>query len=277
MIVGTVSALARSCHPAPTVAVTTFSTVLAATAGNGVGTCALLAAAVLAGQLSIGWSNDWLDRGRDRVAHRADKPLATGELSARTAELAIVVALVACVALSLALGWRAGLLHLAAVGCGWVYNVWLKATWFSWLPYAAAFAALPAIATLALPQHVAPAGWVVGTGACLGVAANLTNSLPDFAGDRATGIRGLPHRIGARPSLIVAALLLVGASLLAALGPAGPASALGWTAVAVSVAVALGGPAAVWQQATSRWPFYGLVLVVGLDLAVIVVDGARLR
>jgi 4-hydroxybenzoate polyprenyltransferase len=257
--------------------VTAFSTVLAVTAGNAAGTCTLLALAVLSGQLSIGWSNDRLDMARDRTVDRTDKPLATGELPARIAELAIAAALAACVALSLALGWRAGLLHLAAVGCGWVYNLRFKATWFSWLPYAAAFAALPAIATLALPQHPAPPGWVVGAGACLGVTANLTNALPDLAGDRATGIRGLPHRIGGRASLVLAGLLLVAAAVLVALGPRGAVSPLGWTAVAVAVLAATAGPAAVWRDPISTLPFYGIILAVGLDLAVIVGDGHRLR
>ena len=115
---------------------------------------------------------------------------------------AIGVALLVTVAFSLSLGWRAGLLHLAAVGCCWLYNAWLKATWLSWLPYAAAFGALPAIATLALPTHPAPAAWVVAAGAAFGVAANLTNALPDLADDRLTGVAGLPHRIGTRASFV---------------------------------------------------------------------------
>ena len=45
------------------------------------GTAALVVAAVLAGQLSVGWSNDLVDVGRDRRAGRTDKPLATGEAS----------------------------------------------------------------------------------------------------------------------------------------------------------------------------------------------------
>jgi 4-hydroxybenzoate polyprenyltransferase len=277
VIVATAGALARACHPAPTAAVTAFSTVLAVTAGNDAATCALLAAAVLAGQLSIGWSNDWLDRGRDRAVHRADKPLATGELAPRIAARALGAAVLACLGLSLALGWRAGLLHLAAVGCGWAYNLGLKSSWLSWLPYAAAFAALPAIATLALPQHAAPAGWVVGAGACLGVAANLTNALPDLAGDRATGVRGLPHRIGGRASLTSAGLLLVGAGVLVTAGPPTTVSALGWAAIAVSALVAVAAPLTFWRRPTSRRPFYGLVLAVALDLAVIVADGGRLH
>ena len=273
----TASALARSCHPAPTAGVTAFATVLAATAGNGAGACTVLALAVLAGQLSIGWSNDRLDAARDQAVVRTDKPLATGELAFRTVEMAIAVALLVCVACSLALGWRAGLLHLAAVACGWLYNLWLKATWFSWLPYAAAFGALPAIAVLAVPGHPAPAAWPVVAGACLGVAAHLTNVLPDLAGDRATGIRGLPHRIGARPALALAGSLLVAATACAVFGPPGAVSVLGWFAFAVSLAAAVIGPAALWHRPTAKLPFYAIFVVVALDLAVIVADGHRLR
>jgi 4-hydroxybenzoate polyprenyltransferase len=259
------------------VAVTVFATVLAATAGNSAATCALLAVAVLAGQLSIGWSNDRLDARRDEIAGRADKPLATGELPARAVEAATGVALLVTIGFSLSLGWRAGLLHLAAVACGWSYNLWLKATWFSWLPYAAAFGALPAIATLALPAHDAPAAWVVAAGALFGVSANLTNALPDLAGDRLTGIRGLPHRLGARASLLLASGLLIAATGCVAFGPPGGVPALGWAALGLSV---LAAPAAVVLAArnpTDRSPFYGIVAVVGLDLALIVLSGHHLR
>ena len=44
---------------------------------------ALVVAAVLAGQLSIGWLNDVLDAERDRTAGRADKPVAAGAVSRR--------------------------------------------------------------------------------------------------------------------------------------------------------------------------------------------------
>ena len=41
----------------------------------------LVAAAVLAGQLSVGWLNDYLDADRDRAVRRADKPVVTGALT----------------------------------------------------------------------------------------------------------------------------------------------------------------------------------------------------
>ncbi|HEU5266645.1 MAG TPA: UbiA family prenyltransferase, partial [Jatrophihabitans sp.] len=229
------SALARSCHPAPTCAVTAFGALLAVTAGTGPARACLMAAAVLFGQLSIGWSNDRFDAERDRTVNRLDKPIARGEISLRSVDAAIATALVATVALSLSLGWRAGLLHLAAVGCGWLYNFWLKRTWWSWLPYAAAFGALPGVATFASPGHPAPAGWVVAAGALLGVTAHLTNALPDLAGDAATQVRGLPHRLGPRRSLVLATVLLLASSILIVFGPPGATRPIGWVGLVLDV------------------------------------------
>ena len=62
--------------------------------------------AVFAGQLTIGWSNDLVDAERDRRSGRTDKPVAGGELAERLLRRAIGAAVVACVGLSLACGWR---------------------------------------------------------------------------------------------------------------------------------------------------------------------------
>lgn len=57
--------LLQAAHPAPSAAVTAVVTALAAASGrSGVGTV-LIAAAVLSGQLSVGWSND-LIRSEER-------------------------------------------------------------------------------------------------------------------------------------------------------------------------------------------------------------------
>ena len=271
------SALARSCHPAPTVAVTVFVTVLGVTAHNSAGTCAILAAAALCGQLSIGWTNDRYDAGRDRAAGREDKPLAQGEIALRTADAAIVAVALVTVALSLALGWRAGLLHIGAVACGWIYNFWLKSTWWSWLPYAVAFGALPGIATLALPTHPGPALWVIAAGALLGVAANLTNALPDLAGDARTGVSGLPHRIGPRPSLVLATALLISATVIVVFGPRGSVPTLAWALFGVVVVAAIAGLGWAWRRPTSKSAFYGIMASVAVDIVLIALNGKGLH
>src|SRR5688572_6218360 len=79
-----VRGLVLATHAGPTVAVTTVATLLAVAAGVGPARTALLCVAVLAGQASIGWSNDWLDAGRDRAVARADKPVVQGAVEPAT-------------------------------------------------------------------------------------------------------------------------------------------------------------------------------------------------
>jgi 4-hydroxybenzoate polyprenyltransferase len=271
------SSLARSCHPAPTAAVTVFSLLLGWAGGVQLATLPVLGAAVLCGQLSIGWSNDRIDAGRDRDVGRADKPLAAGEVQLRTADAAIAGALVGVVALSLALGWRAGLVHLAAVGCGWLYNAGLKSTVVSPLPYALAFGALPAVATLAAPGHPAPAAWCVVAGALIGSAANFANAVPDIAEDRSTGVLGLPHRVGERGSIAVAGTLLLGGAICATFGPPGAPPAAAWAGLG-AIAALLG--AAAWHTRTpagARTAFQWLMGIAGLDVVLVTLTGSPLH
>jgi 4-hydroxybenzoate polyprenyltransferase len=262
--------LLRSCHPVPCAAVTIFAVVLGVKAGNTTPTCVLLAVAVLLGQLSIGWSNDRLDAARDRAAGRTDKPLADDEATRRVVDRAIAAAVAGTIAFSLALGWRAGVLHLIAVSCGWLYNLALKSTWLSWLPYAVAFGALPGIATLARADHQAPAVWGVAAGALLGVTAHVTNTLPDLQADRATGIVGFPHRIGPRAALLVAAAALLVGSVLLVLAPPGSPSAIRWSGLGIVIALTALGSVLAWQRPDTPWPFYATIAVVALDVALLV-------
>jgi 4-hydroxybenzoate polyprenyltransferase len=266
-------ALLGSCHPAPCVAVTVFVTVLGATAGNSAATCTLLAAAVLSGQLSIGWSNDRIDARRDAEVGRTDKPLAVGAVPPRLTDAAIGVALALTIGLSLALGWRAGLLHLAAVACGWAYNLGVKATVLSWLPYALAFGSLPAIATLALPAPRLAGWWALLGGACLGVAAHLANVLPDIGDDLRTGVRGLPHRLGAQRSLILAAGLLVAATALITLTSRRPAD---WVVLGVVAVVVIGALPVRLRQPAARSSFILIMLLAAVDVALLATTSGRL-
>ncbi len=266
-------ALARACHPAPCVAVTTFAFVLGVLAGAGTPTAALFAAAVLAGQLSIGWSNDRLDAARDLAAGRSDKPFAGGRFPIGSLTAATGVSALVCVALSLSLGWAAGLVHLGAVGCGWLYNAGLKATLLSWLPYALAFGALPVIACLAAPGHRLAPWWLVGASAVLGVVANLVNTLPDQEADALTGVRAAAHRLGARGSLLVSGVLLLISTGQLVFGPAGSPSAAGWGGLGLAMLLVAVGLPWAWRRPTSRATFLGLIVFVALQLALLVLGG----
>ena len=61
---GRARAWAKACHPGPTAAVTIIVTMLAGAAGRTGAGLVLVAAAVLCGQLSVGWSNDARDADR---------------------------------------------------------------------------------------------------------------------------------------------------------------------------------------------------------------------
>jgi 4-hydroxybenzoate polyprenyltransferase len=194
---GKAIALARCCHPEPTAAVTTLTTALALFAGRGLGSV-WVAAAVLTGQLSVGWANDYLDRDVDMRAGRMEKPIAAGRIAATTVRNAAIVALVLAVPLSLASGLPAALVHFAALALAHVYNLALKSTVLSIVPYALAFSLLPAFVTLGLgPRAHWPAWWIMVAAGALGSAGHFTQVLPDLQSDAGVGVRGLPQVLGA--------------------------------------------------------------------------------
>lgn len=211
-----VIALARSSHPGPTIVVTIVATVLGVAVSYSWWRLIVLGLVVLCGQLSIGFSNDWLDAGRDAAVNRRDKPTALGQISPAVVRRAAFVAAAASVALSLLLGPAAAIANLICFGMGWAYNLGLKSTLASIVPYLVCFGLLPAVATLGLVPPRMPAAWVLAAGALLGAAAHLTNVLPDLEDDRSTGIRGLPHVMGARASGIAAFVCLAVAGGLVA-------------------------------------------------------------
>ena len=222
---------------------TAFATAYAAAVGLPGGRVALVAVAVLLGQLSIGWCNDWVDAPRDVAAGRLDKPAATGEVPPRLLAVVAVAALVACAGASLALGLLAAGVQAYALTVlgGWTYDLWLKPTPASFVPYAVAFGALPAVVTLsAAPPHLPEAGVMAGA-ALLGLAAHFTNTVGDTEADAATGVRGLPQRLGPAVSLRVSAALVV----LAAVALLTAARGAGAATLAVLVAGALLGGAGV--------------------------------
>ena len=259
----------RACHPGPATAVTVVLTAYGVSAGLSPARVVLITATVLAGQLSIGWSNDLIDAARDRSVGRADKPLATGELSTTTARLACVLAVLATVVLSLSCGLVAGLLHLGCVAAGWAYNLGLKATVFSWLPYAMAFGGYPIVVTLAEPGAGPPPWFVPAAGALLGVGAHLVNVLPDLAEDEATGVRGLPHRVGHRRASLLAVANLAAATVLLVFGVVDAVPGAVLALVLATVAVLVGST----LVARGRMPFRAAIGIALVDVLLLVLAG----
>jgi 4-hydroxybenzoate polyprenyltransferase len=264
--------LAGACHPAPTAAVTTVTVLLAAGVGLGAGTVVLIGAAVFTGQLSIGWSNDRIDAARDRAAGRTDKPTATGRVTVPALTVAAASALAATVVLSALLPLKAAIAALLLVAAGWAYNLGLKSTVFSGAAYVVGFGALPAVPYFAKPGHPWPPWWVPAVGALLGFGAHFANVLPDLKDDAATGVRGLPHRLGPRTSVIVMAAALAAASVVLGTGPSSAstafaigASAAGLLAASAAAVVSVRAPD---SPAAFRITMAIALLDVGLLIAV---------
>ena len=189
---------------------------LALTAGRGAGTLWVVLA-VLAGQLYVGWSNDYLDRHRDREAGRTDKPIAADRINARTVGVAAVVALIAALPLSLASGIAATIVHFAGLASATAYNRGLKRTPLSALPFVFSFGLVPAFVTLGLARAHWPPVWVMVAAALIGVGGHFAQSRPDVVADRMQGATGLPQLAGERGSAVLAAVLLAaGAAAIAA-------------------------------------------------------------
>lgn len=267
---GVVVPLLRAAHFGPSVAVTAIVALLALALDLSAYQGVVVTAAAFTGQLTIGWGNDLLDAHRDREVGRHDKPLVSGELAPSLVLRCLVVAAVGCVLLSFLAGWRSGMTHLAlGVASGHLYNLYFKATLWSWLPYAVAFGALPAVVSLAGSPSQWPPTWMVGTAAMLGVAAHFLNTLPDFDDDAATGVRGLPHRMGAVRSRLTATALLVLGTVVAVLGPVGVPATWGWAALAVVVALA-----ALALFGRGKAPFYAAVAIALVDVVLLAVVAA---
>jgi len=265
--------LLRACHPEPTAAVTIMTTAFAVATGRGTAGAFWVGAAVLAGQLSVGWSNDYVDRDRDVVARRPDKPIAAGVVAARTVGVAAAVALLGATALSFASGWRAATAHLVGVAAGWSYNLGVKSTAASVVPYLAAFGAAPAFVVLGLPGHPLPPAWLVAAGGLLGAGAHFVNVLPDLDDDLRTGVRGLPHRLGRRASMASAVVSLAGASAILAVAPAGGVDALGVGVLVVTCGL-LGVALLAGRRTGSRAAFRIALLIAILDVALLITRGS---
>ncbi|HSP09112.1 MAG TPA: UbiA family prenyltransferase [Candidatus Dormibacteraeota bacterium] len=211
--------LLKCSHPEPVFAVTTIVTLLAVAAGRGPGRVTLMALAVFTGQLFVGWTNDLLDAGLDAAGGREDKPLAGGRVPARRVRTAAAIAGFLTIPFSLLVGLGSGAAHLVAVAAATSYNLGLKRTPFSILPYAVAFGLLPAFVTLAPPHSHLPALWATAAGALLGGGAHFIQTLSDIERDRQAGIRGLPHVLGRRASAFAGPMLMAGSAVCVGLGP----------------------------------------------------------
>ena len=200
--------LLKAAHFGPTVLVVGITFVLALTQFS-IGDAAFIALAFLLGQLVVGWTNDLVDFPRDNAAMRFNKPLVAGKITELTLRISIVIALVGALIISLLspLGIDGAAIHFLGLLSATAYNVKLKSTVFSVVPYIFSFGSLPWAIYLASGSR--PPTWIVLGFILFASAFHFLNVLKDLESDVAQQVMGLPQVMGRKKSIVTAALLAV--------------------------------------------------------------------
>ena len=200
----------RAAHFGPTLIVTT-TTFLLALSQYSIIEALIVAIAIFAGQLVVVWSNDCIDAPLDIAAQRTKKPIVGKEINIDQLRKSIVIALIAALLLSLIspLGLIGTLIHFLGILSATLYNLKLKSTILSPLPYIVSFGALPW--AIYLPTGNQPPLWLFIDFMLIAVAFHFFNVLKDFQWDIKQGVLGLPQRLGRNASLVISISLVISA------------------------------------------------------------------
>jgi 4-hydroxybenzoate polyprenyltransferase len=141
-----VRALLRATHLMPSLAVTSFVAIFSICLRISPTIVLLIVLATLFQQFSVGLSNDWLDWQRDFTSGRSDKPALSGHITRNQTRNAALTFVIAALMTGLQISAFAEAIMLLMLVAGWSYNLWLKSTLVSFLPYFVGFALLPYLA-----------------------------------------------------------------------------------------------------------------------------------
>ena len=175
----------RLTHPFPSVLDGTISGVVAILAGGPPGLAVRAGLAMTLLQFGIGTVNDVVDAPRD-AGRKAGKPIPAGLVPIRAARTLAVGCFVAGVAVASTTAVPAGPLAVVVIAIGLAYDLRLKGTAWSWLPFAAGIPLLPVFGWVSVGAAL-PAAFVVLIPAAVaaGAALAIANALVDVERDRA--------------------------------------------------------------------------------------------
>jgi 4-hydroxybenzoate polyprenyltransferase len=227
-----------------------------------------LGLAMVALQAGIGATNDLVDAPRD-AGHKPGKPIPAGLVSGAAARWVAVAAFLTGLALAGVFGGLAGgVVAPIVIAVGLAYDLRLKGTAWSWLPFAIGIPILPIFgwlgATGALPTaFVVLVPVAVAAGAALAIA----NALVDVERDRAAATGSVAIALGpARAWQVHAGLLVaVGVAAAGSVAPLG-GSVNGGVAVLVAaiipIAAAVAGRRGPVARRERAWEIEALGLAV---------------
>lgn len=179
-------------------------------------------------QVSIGAMNDAVDAPVDATA-KSGKPIPQG-LVGRTAAIRLaIIGGGAGLGLAAVSGGATLAVALAGASLGWLYDLRLSRTAFSWLPLSLALPLVPAFAWLGATGGLPPGLLtLVPIGVLAGAALTLANGIVDLERDARAGLGAVVVILGRqRAWWLQSALLALVAVLAAVLAPVPIASAAG--------------------------------------------------
>jgi 4-hydroxybenzoate polyprenyltransferase len=203
---GRILVAARVIHPFPTLLNVAATIALAYVARDGwpsASELARLGAAMFCAQAAIGAANDYYDRDLDALTKRW-KPIVRGVIEPRTALALAGAFAIAGALLSATFGPLSVVAGGVGIAAGLAYDMRLKRTVFSALPFMIALPALPFWVWLSLGEFMSELWWLLPFAPLAGLAVHISNTLPDIESDARAGVRGLPHALGVRRSLALA-------------------------------------------------------------------------
>jgi 4-hydroxybenzoate polyprenyltransferase len=161
-------------------------------------------------QAGIGATNDLVDAERD-AGLKPGKPIPRGLVGRGLAQVVAVAAFAAGLILAAGSAPILVVLGVVTIGIGLLYDLRLKGTPWSWLPFAVGIPILPIFGWLGV-THSLPAPFLVLVPASVvaGAALAIANGAADAERDRAAGVASIATALGpARAWLVHASLLAV--------------------------------------------------------------------
>jgi 4-hydroxybenzoate polyprenyltransferase len=188
--------LVRLVHPFPSLLDAVVTGVIAAMAGGSPTVCLRLAIAMFCLQAAIGTVNDIVDVAADKD-RKVGKPIPAGAVDPSVARLVAAGALALGLALSVLSGPAVLAIAIVGTAIGLAYDLRLKGTQWSWLPFALGIPLLPVYAWLGGSGGLPEAFLIVLPMAFLaGAALAYANALADLERDRAAGTRTVATALG---------------------------------------------------------------------------------
>ncbi len=237
----------RLVHPFPSLLDASVTAAVAAIAGAGAVAVVNLAAAMLLLQMGIGAANDWADAPADGTAQPA-KPIPSGMVRGAIAARIALGAAAAGLVLAALAGPAPLAVAAAGLSVGLAYDLRLKGTSWSWVPYAVGIPLLPVFAWVGATGSLpAPFAVLVPIAMLAGAALAVANALADLERDRSAGTETVATSLGLDRARRIGAALQ-GLVVAAALG-----SAVAFGGDAAWVALAAGGSAIVLAGLAIGW------------------------